>query len=298
MSDPKSGVLHDLGYQPYTGERLPQDRRFWVISRNVLGIAWRQKWGVRLPVLLTGLIVIIGCVLIYLQRYVTRFAPAEGGANALLRADRVVLEVSSSLGLIAFVLGVRVGCTAIADDLRVGAFQFYFSRTIRVSDYLLGKLLGISLVIGIPMLGAPLVLSLFRLLLADSWAEALDSARMLPAALAFGVAGTAAYALPAAGCGALMQKRVASMAMYAAFYLLGTAFLEGLAEGADQPIFRALEPGIALFSIGHAVFNVPAPRDAPALWAAVAAIVMYGLVSILLVRRRVARAETAGMGGG
>jgi ABC-2 type transport system permease protein len=296
---PPQGVLHDLGYQPYRGERLPQARRFMVIARNVVAIAWRQKWGVRLPVMLTGLVTIIGCVLIYVIRYATKLAGPGLQQNPMVMADRVVLETSTSLGLIAFVLGIRVGCTSIADDLRVGAYQFYFSRTIRPSDYLIGKLLGIALVMGIPLFGAPVVLALFRVLLSDNLSEAWKSLHMVPGAVLFGVAGTAAYAFPAAGCGALMQKRLASQAFYAGFYFVGTFFLFGLAEGLDAPIVRALEPGVDVVVIGQELFGVRTDFGiTPPLWAAVAALCGYAALSAWLVHRRVARAETSGMGGG
>jgi hypothetical protein len=231
------------------------------------------------------------------MRYAFQLAGPDRG-TPFMQADRVVLEVSASLGLIGFVLGLRVGCMSIADDLRVGAFQFYFSRTIRPADYVLGKLLGVALVVAIPMLGAPLVLTIFRLLLSDTWSESWTTAAKLPGAVIFGLAGTAAYALPAAACGALMQRRLAAQALYAGFYLIGQFMIEGVAEALEQPLVRALEPGLDVVVIGQDVFDVAGQSGLPPTWAAVAVLALYGLAGVLLVHRRVARAETAGLGGG
>ena len=298
MTAKAQGVLHDLGYQPYRGERLPQARRFRVIAKNVIAIAWRQKWGVRLPVLLTGLVTIIGCVLIYVIRYAASFFGAHGPDDPMMMADRVVLSVSTSLGILAFILGIRVGCTAITDDLRVGAYQFYFSRTIRPSDYLLGKLVGIALVLGIPLFGAPVVLALFRVLLSDTLREAWRSLHMLPATIVFGLAGTAAYALPSAGAGALMQKRLAAQALYAGFYFVGAFVLAMFAEGLDAPGVLALHPSADIIVIGEELLGRHKDSGAPPLWACVAALLGYALLSVWLLHRRVARAETTGLGGG
>ena len=49
-----TGTIHDQGYQRYRGERLPQSRRFLVIARNVMAVAWKSRWGVKLPVLGAG----------------------------------------------------------------------------------------------------------------------------------------------------------------------------------------------------------------------------------------------------
>jgi len=295
---PQEGVLHDLGYQPYRGVRLAQARRFLVIAKNVVTIAWRQKWGVRLPVLLTGLITIIGGVFIYIIRYATALVGPNPMFPPERLANRVVLETSASLGVIAFVLGVRVGATAIADDLRVGAFQFYFSRTIRPADYLVGKLLGIAAVMAIPLLGAPFVLALFRVLLSQTWSEAGSTIAFLPGAFLFGLAGTAAYAMPAAAAGAIMQRRLPAQALYAGFYLVGTFIVENIAEAFDIDSLRALEPHRDVVAIGQALFDVHQEGSLPPVPLAALALAAYGALGVFIVHRRVARAETTGMGGG
>jgi len=62
-------AIHDLGYEPYRGPKTPHAGRFWVIARNVFSVAWRSKWGVRLPLFATVGTVIAASVILYVVRY-------------------------------------------------------------------------------------------------------------------------------------------------------------------------------------------------------------------------------------
>src|SRR6185295_12629918 len=150
------------------------------------------------------------------------------------------IQFSASMGIMALILAARVGCTNIADDLKVGAFQFYFSRTIRPRDYVWGKLLGIMTVVAIPMLGAPFIMAVFRLLLSDTWDEAGRTAPMVWHAILYGLIGTAAYALPAAAAGAIMKKRIWAQALFAAFAFVMGLMAEGMAEALEMKNIRLL----------------------------------------------------------
>ena len=93
-------------------------------------------------------------------------------------------------------LAVTVGCSAVADDLTRGAFQFYFARPLRPGDYLRGKLLGVGLIIALPMLLGPFILTLVRLFLVEDVADMLPLLPMVPKALLAGLYGTASIVMP------------------------------------------------------------------------------------------------------
>ena len=122
------------------------------------------------------------------------------------RAEQIIFAADQFYELAAFILAVVWGCAAVANDLRLGAFQFYFARALRPRDYVAGKLLGLALLIGIPMFAGPVALSFIRLFLADGVAQAVHLASVVPRAIGLGVAGTAAYVLPVAGIGALARQ--------------------------------------------------------------------------------------------
>ena len=289
-------AIHDTGYQAYAGTRTAQARRFLVIARNLLSTAWRQKWGVRLPVMMTGLVTIIACVVIYLQRFaVARFA--EQADNPLLQADKIVMKASIALGVIGFVLAARIACAAVADDLRVGSFTFYFARSIRPVDYMAGKFLGVFLVVGVPMFCAPVVLAIFRTTLCDSWDELIHTIDLIPRAMLYGALATGAYALPGLALGALLKKRLPAQAAYAGYYLVVGGIFEVAAEETKIPELRVLALHDAVAIVGRAIFELPMRRDPSAVLAGLA-VVVVGVFAAALVARRVKRAELAGLGGG
>ena len=146
--------IHDLGYTRYTGPRRPPAQRFRVIARNVFAIGWRSRWGVKLPLVLAVGTTVAASVAMYFLRSELADVVRMRGAP-LPRAEQIIFIASMFFEVSAFIIALAVGCRVVADDLRLGAFQFYFARALRPRDYVVGKLGGLALLIGIPMLGGP-----------------------------------------------------------------------------------------------------------------------------------------------
>jgi hypothetical protein len=205
----------------------------------------------------------------------------------------------SVFAFLAFVLTTTVACRAIADDLRMGSFQFYFSRPLRVSDYVVGKLAGVLVIIGIPMLGGPMLLALMRLLFAKSAADAWAHADVLPRALAVGVVGTLSYAIVGLALGALVRRRVWAQAGFAIYYLVLGNLIELAAQETGERWLALASIDANLTSMGVALLGAPNPPGAllPPAWAAAtftAALVGLGL---WVIGWRIRHAETAALGG-
>jgi ABC-2 type transport system permease protein len=295
---PAQGAIHDLGYAPYTGPRTPPSRRFWVIAENEVAVAWRQKWAVKVPLFFTAAFTLVALVSMYLLRNELAEVMRHGGVP-LPRPDEIiftmVILVYSFLG---FLLAMAVACPSIADDLRLGAFQFYFSRPIRPRDYVFGKLLGLFAIVGLPLFAGPVLLALFRVLLSGSLEQAVAAAGVVLRAVALGLLATAAVLLPAVATGALARRRAMAQALYAVYYLLVGGIATSLSSTLDFPWVRLIATNADLATLGRALFGiVPEPHDPPA-WAAAAAIGVIGGACAYLVMSRVKRAETAGLGGG
>jgi len=286
-------AIHDLGYEPYRGPKTPHAGRFWVIARNVFSVAWRSKWGVRLPLFDTVGTVIAASVILYVIRY-SLMQLVSGRGGAFLRAELILFGAIRFFELSAFVLATVVATAAIANDLRMGAFQFYFSRPIRRTDYVFGKLLGLTLLVGIPMFIGPTVIAIMIVLMA--WSDAGQVLHLVPETMALGLYGTLAYVLPAAGLGALVQKRQPAQALFAIYYLLLSTAAVGLSIPLRFPWLRLASLNNDLDVFARWLFAVPALRENPPLWAALAALGLIVTASFALVWSRVARAETAGLG--
>lgn len=297
-------AIYTLGYERYQGPRRDRATRFWIIARNVARQAWKSTWGVKLPLVATSMVVLGASVAMWFLRHelfdMVRQAAAGSPMPVEIPGVEAALYVSVSVfAFLAFVLTTVVGCRAIADDLRMGAFQFYFSRPLRVSDYVLGKLAGVLLIVGIPMFAGPVILALVRLLFASGAADAWAHADVVPRAVAVGLVGTVSYAIVGLALGALVRRRIWAQAGFAIYYLVLANLLEVAAREAGEPWLALASIDANLTSLGVALLDAPLPPDAllPPAWASAtftAALVGLGFWAITW---RVRSAETAALGG-
>ena len=290
----QSAEIHDLGHAAYTGPRTPPSRRFWVIASNVIAVAWRSRLGVKLPIVLAAATTVTAAAVMYFLRLrLTEMVRARGAP--IPQAEAVVFMAGAFYEFSAFILAVIVCCAAIADDLRMGAFQFYFARALRPRDYVAGKLLGLALVVGIPMFLGPVILAVMRLVYAGSVSEAVQLAPVLPRAMLHGLLGTAAYVLPAAGIGAWAQKRQPAQATYAVYFMLIAPAAYGLSIPLGVPWLRVISLPNDLSVLGEAIFGLDHNPYDPPVWASAVSLAAFSLLGFFAVWRRVARAETAGL---
>jgi hypothetical protein len=289
--------IRDLGHARYEGPRTPTRGRFWIIARNVVRVGWSQRLGVKLPLIFAVCTTIAAAVVMYTLRDKLAVMVRARGAP-IPQAEKIIFFAVEFYEFSAFILATIVACSSIANDMTMGSFQFYFARPIRPRDYVLGKILGMALLIGLPMFGGPVVLSLVRLIFADSLAEAWSLAHYVPRAMLLGLVGTAGFVLPAAGLGALVGKRAPAQALFAIYYLLVSPAAMVLSVPLDLPYLQVLSVHRSIGIIGRAIFDLPTGNmDPPAVFAGVAVMVL-ALAGFALVAWRVNRAEAAGLGGG
>ena len=134
----------------------------------------------------------------------------RGGDIVLTIAD-VALPLSIAwFCRAAFVLSLTLGATIIASDMQSGAFTFYFVRSIRPRDYVLGKLAGYGLLVATIVLDRAARARGLRLGLSrDDRRAGRAPALILPKVLAIGALATLAYtAVPLAILGA--RRRTAA----------------------------------------------------------------------------------------
>jgi hypothetical protein len=300
----EAGAIYTLGYERYQGPRRELGTRFWIIARNVIRQAWKSKWGVKLPLGVAAMVVVGGAVAMWFLRHevldMARAVANEGQLPIELPGPEMALYVAvSGFAFLAFVLTTSVACRAIADDLRMGSFQFYFSRPLRVSDYVAGKLAGVLAIVGLPMLGGPVLLALVRLLLSRDAADAWDNIDVLPRAMAVGVVGTLSYAIVGLALGALVVRRVWAQAGFAIYYLVLGNLIEVTAMQTGQPWLALASIDANLTSLGVALLDAPAPPGSllPPAWAA--GVFTAGLVGLgaWVIGWRLRHAETAALGG-
>jgi hypothetical protein len=289
--------IHDLGYEAYRGPRMPPSRRFLVIARNVFAVAWQSRWGVKVPLIYAVAVTLAASVVMYVVRDRLFEMVRERGAP-IPRAEQIIFFAWTFLRLAGYILAAIVACAAVANDLRMGAFQFYFSRPLRPRDYVLGKLLGVTLVVGVPMFCGPVLLGLVRLLFADSLGQATQLLPILPRAGLLGILGTAALSLPAMALGAVLAKRQPAQALFVVYFVVLSTAAIAMAEFLHVPELSLLSIGADVEIIGRALFGVARETWQPDPWLAGGTLAVICGSSLAAIWWRVARAETASLGGG
>ena len=306
MSGPKSATVHDLGYRRYEGPRRPQAVRLGVIARNLIAMAWRGWWRMKLWVIASAMLAVVFAGAIYVMLFLTKnplVRGALGGGGApLRRSDFMLPSAFDPLTGIAFILGLSVIANVVANDTRVGAFEFYFSRPLRARDYIFGKLLGAGTVVATILVGAPLIIAITRIALAGGASDVAGSLHLLPRTIAAGLIATVAYTAVPLAVSSLGTRKAFTIAGWAIIYLVVGYACVGIAYNTGVRELSALSIKQSVMSITFALFDIErVGRDhnvLPPVGAACAAVIAYTALAIGVLFWRVRRAEHAGMGGG
>lgn len=145
MSTPKTGVIHDIGYQRYEGPRLGRGyaaRSLFVHSvRSAYGLG-RSAWAKVLPIGLLGIASITSLILVVI--------------NTQLPVEVIdYVGIASTFTYAATVFVAVVAPELVSVDLRSNLLQLYLSRPLRRENYALTKLAAlvaaVFLLLAIPM---------------------------------------------------------------------------------------------------------------------------------------------------
>jgi ABC-2 type transport system permease protein len=82
--------------------------------------------------------------------------------------------------LLCLMMAIFAGGSTVADDMRMGTFQFYFARPLSREQYLVGKVVPVVLLIFFVCFGPSLILAVVRLAMYRSGIDSLGQLMMLP----------------------------------------------------------------------------------------------------------------------
>jgi ABC-type transport system involved in multi-copper enzyme maturation permease subunit len=301
VSEQTKANIYDLGYKRYLGTRRPQSTRWRVIVRNYFALAWRGWWRTRLWFISALIITVSLAAVLYISEdsVFARLASANGKVRF---GDGIIPFAYRSFlyPMMAFIISLTVVAGTVAKDLQAGAFEFYFSRPVRPLDYLLGKLGGAVLVVGVVLLGFPLTLTIFRIGITSSSDAFLSSLVMLPKVLLVGSLATLTYAAVPLGFSTLARKSRHAVAAWLGFYFVLGGMIQGAAIVTKTPELSAFDIKSAVLGVAFGLFEITfaGRRVVPPLWLSIVALLTFSALGIYLVYRRVSRAEQEGLGGG
>lgn len=293
-----TGTIHDLGYQRYAGARLSVARRWRVVMRNQLATSWKTWWRYKAALGITVLATCIagGVMVIFSDQIVRGFI----GAAAATLADAALPKSIEWYTRAGFLVSLTIGARVVAGDLQSGAFTFYFARSVRPRDYVVGKLAGMVALMALISLAGPLVLSLVRLGLADDVDHLVGMLDLVPKALAIGLLGTLAFATVPVAFSALIGKPRHAMALWAAYYLVFGGMVSGLGNIESMSWIGALDLATALDAVAYDLFDLRmfggrARYLDPQV--ALVSLLAHVVAAIAIVSIQVRRAHGRGVGG-
>jgi hypothetical protein len=200
----------------------------------------------------------------------------------------------------AFYLSLTLGAGAVAGDFQSGAFTFYFARSVRPRDYVVGKVGGYGVLVATLVLAGPLVLAGLRLGTCDTTDELVAHLWLLPAALGTGAMMLLAYGIVPLGFSALAGDRRNALALWAAYYLVFGTIMQQI--GRNGGPLAALDLPTACLSVSFHLFHFSPlfGKHAARLLSpevAVISIALHAALAIAILWWRVSRAQKQGVGG-
>lgn len=307
---PASGVIHDIGYRGYDGERLGRfaiARSLFVTSlRSTFGLGRTAKSKV-LPFILFGFMLlpafVLEIVLIFGRSAAEQAAAAGGGQGGPIGdAFSAQLVPYTGYAIVAqAIIGIFLASQApqlFSRDLRFHTISLYFSRPLTRVDYVVSKYL--ALVGGLLILiVSPLIVMFAGGLLAELPLE------QELAGFAQGLGGALILSLLLAGVGALVSSLTVRRGFAVAIIItigtvtLGVAgALRGIGEGMGSDLAVGLSgllsPLTLLDGVQNILFDatfgelarVPEGVVWPIAYIGTTALVIAGAFGLLLLRYR------------
>ena len=144
-----TGAIHDLGYKRYAGTRQDAGTRWRVIMRHQVAMAWKTWWRFKAWLGMAVLISFIAGAVMYIFSNRMFHGMGRVGDVALTVRDVALPQSIAWYCRAAFITSLTLGATIIAGDVQSGAFTFYFARSVRPRDYVIGKLAGLGAIAAI-----------------------------------------------------------------------------------------------------------------------------------------------------
>jgi ABC-2 type transport system permease protein len=289
--------IRDQGYQRYEGARTPPAGRWLVVLRRTLRMTARQPWVIAI-LIIALLPTLVAAAVMYFQMKLYAMVPAEqlAAAHAVDPGLLVYTFQVSWYGtpVLAFLMALFAGGSAVADDIRMNAFQFYFARPLSRDQYLLGKTLAVAVLVWCVAVAPALLLAVVRLALLRAGVDSPLRLALLPArGLVLGTLEAVVLTVPAVALSSLSPRRGLAQGGYAALFFLPwiLGWIVSALVRSAWPMLLAVPAGLR--AVGAPLFAYDAPPDERLLPWLPALAVMAALVagSVALVRWRLASVE-------
>ncbi len=280
-------VVRERGYAHWDGQLV--ERRFpWLpIARTGIRLAFRKK-GFKFVFAGAFIPAFVFLVMLYISERVEDFKALVQSNRNLLDIDPHYFQLFLTSGPLLFSLILVLVFAAaglIADDLKHNSLQLYFARPIGKKDYIVGKLAVVAFFI-LLLTGLPwLLLVVFKLVFAGSFAF-LAAYPWLPLSiLGYSVLLTVFF-----GAYVLLLSATSTNTRYVVVLVFGVYYFSDVLSEILRGIFR--NPYTALFSLpanlrqaGSALFGGKLPHAVPPAWSFLVLAAVCLLAAVVLARK-------------
>jgi ABC-2 type transport system permease protein len=133
-------AVYEQTYKPYNGKLTPEWTRFLIIPRHAFRAVFNSKLFTAFFVI-CFLPLLIEAILIYLHHNVTALAIMNLNARALIPIDGSFFQTFVNIqGGFAFFVALLVGPPLVSRDLRNNALPLYLCRPFSRTEYVMGKM--------------------------------------------------------------------------------------------------------------------------------------------------------------
>jgi ABC-type transport system involved in multi-copper enzyme maturation permease subunit len=290
-------VIHDLGYKRYAGPRRSAGSRWRVIMRNQIATSWKTWWRMKASVGMAVLTTFIagGVMFIFKEKTVNDLF----GNVATTFADSTLPKSIQWYTRAAFLTSLTIGAAVIAADGRSGAFTFYFARSVRPRDYVLGKLTGMIVVMATVNLAGPVLLALARLGLEQDLDGVMRMLPWIPKAMLMGLFSTLVFATVPMMFSASFANPRHALAVWAAYYLVFGFAVSRLGR-LTQSWIGVLDISTSLDAIAIELFGLNLFRGRAGHLDPTEAMISIGahiVIATAVIAVQVRRAHGSGVGG-
>ncbi len=292
--------IHDLGYKRYAGVRQEASQRWRVIMRNTIANGWQTFF--RYKAWLGAAVIVTAIAAVFIFIATSKTWNLGHGIQATF-ADMALPFAFDLFTKIAFVLSLRLGATIIAQDFASGAFVFYFARSTRPIDYLLGKLTGYFLLVGVILIGGPLLIALMRIGFTGykDVSELVPELWLIPKVLAVGVVGTIVYTAVPLGFSAMIANPRYALGVWAGWYVIAGSMATAIGRAMNLPL-GALDIGhafhsVTAYALGNPIGIFGQPLDDLPLSACLISLGLQSALAIGAIMIQLRHAQRSGVGG-
>src|SRR5215208_5417446 len=222
-------AVYEQTYKPYKGKLTPEWNRFLIIPRNTLRGVFNSKLFTAFYVL-CFLPSLIEAVFIYLHHNVTALAIMNLNARQLIPIDASFFYTFVNVqGGFAFFVALLVGPPLVSRDLRNNALPLYLCRPFSRTEYVMGKMSVLLILLSFITWVPQLLMFLFQSYL-EGFAWFRSNLWIASAIVIGGVVWALLLALLSQTVSALVKWRVIASAALLGIFFIPTVFGEFINE--------------------------------------------------------------------